>query len=105
MNCWSLASVTELWTYIFTSMTHQFHTYPNSTAYFVGQELVVSEICSLDGKICRVPWTATPSMDILTAKMIMKNLGVNQVPVVKDQMGYLVGVLDWECIDLTCRYV
>ncbi|KAL0536926.1 hypothetical protein IC582_025889 [Cucumis melo] len=67
------------------------------------KDVVVSEICSLDGKMCRVPWTATPSMDILTAKMIMKNLGVTQVPVVRDQMGYLVGVLDWECIDLTCR--
>ena len=44
-------------------------------------------------------------MDILTAKTVMKNLGVSQVPVVKDQMGYLVGVLDLECIDLTCRYV
>ncbi|XP_022946999.1 chloride channel protein CLC-e [Cucurbita moschata] len=65
--------------------------------------LVVSEVFSLDGEICRVPWTATPSMDILTAKTVMKNLGVSQVPVVKDQMGYLVGVLDLECIDLTCR--
>lgn len=59
----------------------------------------------MDGQVCRVPWTATPSMDILTAKMIMKNLGVTQVPVVRDQMGYLVGVLDCESIDLTCRYV
>ena len=86
-------------------MTHQFCKYPNLTTYYVGQGLVVSEICSLDGEICRVPWTATPSMDILTAKTVMKNLGVSQVPVVKDQMGYLVGVLDLECIDLTCRYV
>lgn len=77
----------------------------NLTPNFVGQEVVVSEICSLDGEICRVPWTATPSMDVLTARMIMKKLGVTQVPVVKDQMGYLVGVLDSEYIDLTCRYV
>uniref|UniRef100_A0A2N9J4A5 Chloride channel protein n=1 Tax=Fagus sylvatica TaxID=28930 RepID=A0A2N9J4A5_FAGSY len=71
------------------------------------KELLVSEICSLDGEICQVPWTATPSMDLLSAQMIMNKYGLNQVPVVKehveDRGGHPVGLLDTECISLTCR--
>ncbi|XP_038996002.1 chloride channel protein CLC-e-like [Hibiscus syriacus] len=43
--------------------------------------LLVSEICSLDSAKCKVPWTATPTMDILSAEMIMNKHGLNQVPV------------------------
>ncbi|KAK2665774.1 hypothetical protein Ddye_004348 [Dipteronia dyeriana] len=71
------------------------------------KELLVSEICLLDGEKCRVQWTATPSMDLLSALMIMNRLGVSQVPVVAEQMedqrGHIVGLLDKECISLICR--
>lgn len=68
----------------------------------------MSEICKLDGEICRVPWAATPSMDLLSAEMIMNRHGVNQAPVVtefvEDNGGNLVGLLDRDCINLTCRF-
>ncbi|XVF01686.1 hypothetical protein REPUB_Repub04eG0109800 [Reevesia pubescens] len=68
---------------------------------------LVSEMCSTDGAKCKVPWTATPTMDILSAEMIMKKHGLSQVPVisqhVKDCRGRPVGLLDRECINLTCR--
>ncbi|KAK9020625.1 hypothetical protein V6N11_010643 [Hibiscus sabdariffa] len=71
--------------------------------------LLVSEICSLDGAKCKVPWTATPTMDILSAEMIMNKHGLNQVPVilehVKDCRGQPIGLLDRECISLTYRAV
>ncbi|KAL5789058.1 hypothetical protein ACOSP7_006007 [Xanthoceras sorbifolium] len=71
------------------------------------KELLVSEICLLDGEKCQVPWTATPSMDLLSALMIMNRHGLSQVPVVaehmEDQRGHIVGLLDRECISLTCR--
>ncbi|KAK9987499.1 hypothetical protein SO802_027738 [Lithocarpus litseifolius] len=69
--------------------------------------LSVSEMCSLDGEICRVPWTATPSMDLLSAQISMNKYGMSQVPVVKEYVedcrGHPVGLLDAECINLTCR--
>lgn len=73
------------------------------------QELLVSDMCSLDGEICRVPWAATPGMNLLSAQMLMKKHGVNQVPVVtkhpEELGGHLVGLLDTECISLTCRCI
>ena len=72
------------------------------------QVLSVSEMCSLDGEICRVPWTATPSMDLLSAQISMNKYGMSQVPVVKEHVedcrGHPVGLLDAECINLTCRF-
>lgn len=72
------------------------------------QMLSVSEMCSWNGEICRVPWTATPSMDLLSAQFSMNKYGMNQVPVVKehveDYRGHPVGLLDAECINLTCRF-
>lgn len=69
----------------------------------------MSEMCSLDGEACRVPWAATPSMDLLSVQIIMNRRGMNQVPVVTEQFedngGNLVGLLDRECISLTCRLV
>ncbi|KAM4089658.1 hypothetical protein ACJW30_07G168200 [Castanea mollissima] len=69
--------------------------------------LSVSEMCSLNGEICRVPWTATPSMDLLSAQFSMNKYEMSQVPVVKehveDYRGHPVGLLDAECINLTCR--
>ncbi|XP_021300700.1 chloride channel protein CLC-e [Herrania umbratica] len=71
------------------------------------KELLVSEICSLDSAKCKVPWTATPAMDLLSAEIIMTKHGLSQVPViskhVKDCRGQPVGLLDRECISLTCR--
>lgn len=72
------------------------------------QELLVSEICS-DSEKCQVSWTATPSMDLLSVLMTMNRHGISEVPVVlehtEDQRGHLVGLLDRECISLTCRYL
>ncbi|XP_039036875.1 chloride channel protein CLC-e-like isoform X2 [Hibiscus syriacus] len=71
--------------------------------------LLVSEICSLDNAKCKVPWTATPTMDILSAEMIMSKHGLNQVPVILEHVkgcrGQPIGLLDRECINLTCRAV
>ncbi|OMP03872.1 Cystathionine beta-synthase, core [Corchorus olitorius] len=71
------------------------------------KELLVSEVCSSDSAKCKVSWTATPAMDLLSAEMIMNKHGLTQVPVisdhVKDCRGELVGLLDRECISLTCR--
>ncbi|PON75175.1 Chloride channel, voltage gated [Parasponia andersonii] len=71
------------------------------------KELLVSEMCSLEGEKCRVPWAATPSMDLLYVQIIMNKRGMNQVPVVteqfEDQQGHLVGLLDRESISLTRR--
>ncbi|KAK7371773.1 hypothetical protein VNO80_05138 [Phaseolus coccineus] len=68
------------------------------------KELLVSELCLLDGEICNVPWTATPDMELLYAQMIMKERGFNQVPVVRNiyERTYPVGIIDPESISLTC---
>lgn len=72
------------------------------------QELLVCEMCSLDVEACQVPWTATPTMDLFSAQNIMNRYEMNQIPVVsehaQDHRGHLVGLLDRECISLTCRY-
>lgn len=73
------------------------------------KELLVSEMCSLDGEKCRVPWTVTPGMNLFSAQMIMNTLGVNQLPVISDHVedhkGHPVGLLDRECISLAFRAV
>ncbi|GKU96152.1 hypothetical protein SLEP1_g9422 [Rubroshorea leprosula] len=73
------------------------------------KELLVSEVCSLDADKCRVPWTATPSMDLLSVQIIMNRHGISQVPVVSEHVedcrGRPVGLLDRESISLTLRYV
>ncbi|KAM6540636.1 hypothetical protein CsatB_005083 [Cannabis sativa] len=73
----------------------------------ISKEVLVSEMCSLDGGNCRVPWAATPSMDLLYVQMIMNKRGIDEVPVVTEQFedhrGHLVGLLDRECISLTQR--
>ncbi|XP_027332163.1 chloride channel protein CLC-e isoform X2 [Abrus precatorius] len=68
------------------------------------KELSVSELCLLNGGICTVPWTATPDMELHYAEMIMKERGLNQVPVVRNIYGrtYPVGILDPHSISLTC---
>ncbi|XP_011040858.1 PREDICTED: chloride channel protein CLC-e isoform X3 [Populus euphratica] len=71
------------------------------------KELLVSELCSLDGKRCQAPWIAKPSMDLLSVQIIMDRHGVNQVPVVsehiEDHKRQPVGLLDRECISVTFR--
>ncbi|CAK7329041.1 unnamed protein product [Dovyalis caffra] len=66
----------------------------------IPKELLVSELCSLDGERCRVPWTAKPSMDLLSVQVIMDRHSVSQVPVVsehtEDYRGQPVGLLDRE---------
>ncbi|KAJ6365647.1 hypothetical protein OIU76_030426 [Salix suchowensis] len=73
----------------------------------ITKELLVSELCSLDGKGCQVPWIAKPSMDLLSVQIIMDSHGVNQVPVVsehiEDHNRQPVGLLDRECISVTFR--
>ncbi|XP_056169931.1 chloride channel protein CLC-e isoform X1 [Syzygium oleosum] len=74
---------------------------------FSSQELLVSELCSLEDGKCQVPWTAVPSMNLLYARTCMNRHGLSHVPVVseqiKDHRGHPVGLLDTECISLTCR--
>ncbi|GAV84795.1 CBS domain-containing protein/Voltage_CLC domain-containing protein [Cephalotus follicularis] len=71
------------------------------------KEVLVSELCSLADKKCRVPWTATPCMDLFSAEMIMNRHSVSHVPVVsehvKENTGYLVGLLDRDSIRLASR--
>ncbi|XP_050366349.1 chloride channel protein CLC-e isoform X2 [Argentina anserina] len=70
------------------------------------KELIVYEMCSSDGEVCKVPWTATPTMDLFSAQKIMNRYEMNEIPVVTDtrgQRGHLVGFLDRDCISLTCR--
>ncbi|XP_030552633.2 chloride channel protein CLC-e isoform X2 [Rhodamnia argentea] len=71
------------------------------------KELLVSELCSLEDGKCRVPWTAVPSMNLLYARMSMNRHGLSHVPVVSEHIeghrGHPVGLLDRECISLTCR--
>ncbi|CAN1289309.1 Chloride channel protein CLC-e [Linum perenne] len=72
------------------------------------QEFCVSEICSWGTKACEVPWTVKPSMDVLSAELIMDVHNLNQVPVVSEssteRRGELVGLVDRECINLTRRF-
>ncbi|KAF9621205.1 hypothetical protein IFM89_016699 [Coptis chinensis] len=73
------------------------------------EKLVVSEICQVKSEKGRMLWTATPDMSLLSAQILMNRQSQEQLPVVlehvKDQRGYLVGLLDRECIDLACRAV
>ncbi|XP_077212391.1 chloride channel E [Tasmannia lanceolata] len=73
-------------------------------------KLLVSEMWHFDGEKCRNVWTASPNMSLLYAQSIMDRHGVNQLPVVSQHIkdnkrGYPIGVLDRECITLTCRAV
>lgn len=67
------------------------------------KEILVSELCVLNGGICSVPCTVTPDMELYHAQMIMKEHGVNQVPVVKNiyERTYPIGLLDPDSISLT----
>ncbi|RDY12065.1 Chloride channel protein CLC-e, partial [Mucuna pruriens] len=60
------------------------------------KELLVSELCILNGEICSVPWTTTPDMELRYVQMIMKERGFNQVPVVRNicERTYPVGIID-----------
>jgi len=68
----------------------------------------VSELCSLEDGKCQVPWTAVPSMNLLYARTSMNRHGLSHAAVVsehiKDHSGHPVGLLDRECISLTCRF-
>ncbi|KAM7479537.1 hypothetical protein LguiA_027750 [Lonicera macranthoides] len=68
------------------------------------EEPSVSELCCSNGEKCRVSWTATPSMNLLSAQMIMDRHDMGQLPVVKDHRALPVGLLDRECINLACRF-
>ncbi|CAI8587199.1 unnamed protein product [Vicia faba] len=67
------------------------------------KEILVSELCVLNGGICSAPCTATPDMTLHHAQMIMKEHGVNYVPVVRNinERTYPVGLLDPDSISLT----
>ncbi|XP_058753034.1 chloride channel protein CLC-e [Vicia villosa] len=67
------------------------------------KEILVSELCVLNGGICSTPCTATPDMKLHHAQMIMKEHGVNQIPVVRNinEKAYPVGLLDPDSINLT----
>ncbi|KAJ6809467.1 chloride channel protein CLC-e [Iris pallida] len=70
------------------------------------KEILVSDICHLEGKKCRA-WTATPDMTLVTAERIMDLHEVNQLPVVSEcvdhhKRGCLIGLIDRECISIAC---
>ncbi|KAI3941831.1 hypothetical protein MKW92_020372 [Papaver armeniacum] len=71
------------------------------------QNLTVSEMCDLKEGKCRVLWTATLDMNLLSVESVMDTLGINQLPVVTKHVqgyrGYPVGLIDKECINLACR--
>ncbi|KAI4342189.1 hypothetical protein MLD38_026840 [Melastoma candidum] len=68
------------------------------------KEVLVSELCcSSNGKKCGVPWTASPDMTLLSAQIGMNKHGIDHVPVIDTESGQPVGILDRDCIDLTCR--
>lgn len=75
----------------------------------IPEELLVTEVCSFDGEKCKVLWTATPGMDLLSAEMIMVRHNLSQLPVVSEpsqgHLGSPVGVIDMQCIMLACRAV
>ncbi|KAJ4914004.1 Chloride channel protein CLC-e [Raphanus sativus] len=71
------------------------------------KEIFVSEICSMSGGRCKVPWTVTPDMDLLAAQTIMNKHEISHLPVVSggsdSRRIHPVGVLDIECISVTRR--
>uniref|UniRef100_A0A1J3F7B2 Chloride channel protein n=1 Tax=Noccaea caerulescens TaxID=107243 RepID=A0A1J3F7B2_NOCCA len=73
------------------------------------KEFSVSEICSMSGGGCKVPWTVTPDMDLLAAQTIMNKHDISHVPVVSGGIDsrriHPVGVLDRECITITRRAI
>ncbi|KAF1890321.1 hypothetical protein Lal_00013575 [Lupinus albus] len=68
------------------------------------KELLVSELCLLNGGICSIPWTATPDMELGYAQKSMKKHGIDHVPVVRNvyERSYPVGILDRDSISITC---
>ncbi|KAM3004780.1 hypothetical protein FF2_034992 [Malus domestica] len=62
------------------------------------KELIVSQLCSWNREVCRVPWTAAPTMTLLSAQNIMTKFRMDQISVVtqhvQDHTGHLVGLLD-----------
>ncbi|KAL3507034.1 hypothetical protein ACH5RR_032416 [Cinchona calisaya] len=66
------------------------------------KELIVSDVCPPEGEECQMALSVTPNMTLLSAQTLMYRHGTSQVPVVQDH-GHPVGLLDNECISLTCR--
>ncbi|PIA33219.1 hypothetical protein AQUCO_04200164v1 [Aquilegia coerulea] len=70
---------------------------------------LISEIYHVNNENGRKLWTATSDMDLLSARRIMDKHGLEHLPVViehvKGQCGHPVGLLDRECINLTCRAI
>ncbi|KAJ9153284.1 hypothetical protein P3X46_026740 [Hevea brasiliensis] len=73
------------------------------------KELSVCDICSQDVENCQVQCTAKPSMDLFSVQIIMDTYGLSQVPVISEHVeghkGHPVGLLDRECINITCRAI
>ncbi|KAL9231610.1 hypothetical protein vseg_006814 [Gypsophila vaccaria] len=76
------------------------------------EEFSVAEMCSLKADKCEVVWTATPSMDLLSAETIMVRYQLSHLPVVSYEpedaqagRGRPVGVIDLQCIKLACSGV
>lgn len=69
--------------------------------------LTVSEVCAPGAEDCRVPFAVTPDISLSSAQTLMQRHGVSHLPVilelVKNRWGKPVGLLDKECINLTCR--
>ncbi|KAK4436650.1 Chloride channel protein CLC-e [Sesamum alatum] len=67
------------------------------------QVLRVSELCSSFGARCSVSWIATPNMSLFSARSLMDRHGIRQLPVIMEDGGCPVGLLDRESINLACR--
>ncbi|CAK9142835.1 unnamed protein product [Ilex paraguariensis] len=71
------------------------------------EELIVSEVYPSNSEKHQGSWTVTPSMNLLSAQIIMNRRGMSQLPVISehvaDRRGLPVGLLDRECITLACR--
>ncbi|CAA6669951.1 unnamed protein product [Spirodela intermedia] len=72
------------------------------------ESLLVSDFCYSESRRCLVQ-AVTPSMNLLSAEKIMDLQGVTRLPVVSERIlgesrgGRAVGLLDRECIEVTCR--
>ncbi|KAG9455530.1 hypothetical protein H6P81_000038 [Aristolochia fimbriata] len=71
------------------------------------KEFLISEICYLDAGKCNPVWTITPNMNLRYAQKIMNSQGLDLLAVVSDDANdhraQHIGLLDRECITLTCR--
>nr|CAD1839301.1 unnamed protein product [Ananas comosus var. bracteatus] len=73
------------------------------------EDTLICHVCKIKGDKWKSAWIGTPDMSLSTAERIMDLRGVNQLPVVVSQningesKGYLIGLIDRECISIACK--